>query len=51
MYNYHPHGTVACVLTTGHLDGNPKNNSVANLRAFCQRCRWQFDHRRFGAVS
>lgn len=31
------------VLATAHLDGDPTNNRLTNLRAFCQRCHMAHD--------
>jgi hypothetical protein len=31
------------VLTTHHIDGNPKNNAHLNLIALCQRCHLKLD--------
>lgn len=45
--NRHPHpvtGSVV-VLTVAHLDQDPANNSLENLRALCQRCHNRHDAR------
>ena len=34
------------VLAAAHLDGNPTNNRLNNLRAFCQRCHMLHDRAR-----
>lgn len=31
------------VLGTAHLDHNPRNNRMRNLRALCQRCHLAYD--------
>ena len=35
--------TTRVVLAAAHLDSNPANNRLANLRAFCQRCHMLHD--------
>lgn len=35
---------VRIVLTTAHLDHNPENCDLANLRHWCQRCHLAYDH-------
>ncbi len=35
--------TTRVVLAAAHLDGNPANNRLANLRAFCQPCHMLHD--------
>lgn len=39
------HGLTKVVLTTAHLDRNPKNNERSNLAALCQRCHLRHDIR------
>lgn len=39
----HPQTGSKVVLTTAHLDHNPANNDLANLRAWCQRCHNKYD--------
>ena len=34
---------VRVVLTISHLDHDPTNNDLENLRAFCQRCHLRYD--------
>lgn len=43
--NYEPHPVTGSkvVLTTAHLDHNPQNNDLSNLRALCQRCHNKHD--------
>lgn len=36
---------VRIVLTIAHLDHDPQNNDLGNLRAFCQRCHLRYDAR------
>jgi glyoxylase-like metal-dependent hydrolase (beta-lactamase superfamily II) len=31
------------ILTTAHLDHDPRNNHFSNLKAFCQRCHFNHD--------
>jgi len=31
------------VLTTAHLDHNPENNAMTNLKSLCQRCHLRYD--------
>jgi hypothetical protein len=35
--------TTRVVLAAAHLDSNPANNRLANLRALCQRCHMLHD--------
>jgi len=35
--------TTRVVLAAAHLDGDPSNNRLRNLRALCQRCHLQHD--------
>lgn len=35
--------TVRVVLTVAHLDHQPENNTLENLRALCQRCHNRYD--------
>ena len=35
--------TTRVVLAAAHLDSNPSNNRLANLRAFCQSCHMLHD--------
>ena len=35
--------TTRVVLAAAHLDSDPRNNRLANLRAFCQRCHMLHD--------
>lgn len=39
----HPSTGSVVVLTTAHLDHNPANNDLSNLRAWCQRCHNTYD--------
>ena len=39
----HPHTGATVVLTTAHLDHDPRNNDPANLRAGCQSCHNRYD--------
>ena len=39
----HPHTGALVVLTTAHLDHDPRNNDAANLRAACQCCQNRYD--------
>lgn len=39
----HPVTGSRVVLTTAHLDHNPANNNLTNLRAWCQLCHNTFD--------
>ena len=42
------------VLTVAHLDHNPQNCSLSNLRAMCQRCHLRYDsphHRKNAAAT
>jgi 5-methylcytosine-specific restriction endonuclease McrA len=43
--NGHPHPLTGSrvVLTVAHLDHNPANCYLANLRALCQRCHLTYD--------
>jgi hypothetical protein len=41
----HPVTWSKVVLTTAHLDHDPKNNDPGNLRAWCQRCHLTYDAR------
>ena len=43
--NYHRHPVTGSIviLTTAHLDHNPANNDLNNLRAWCQRCHNTYD--------
>ena len=43
--NYEPHPVTGSrvVLTIGHIDQQPENNSPGNLKAWCQRCHLAFD--------
>ena len=38
--------TTRVVLAAAHLDSDPSNNRLANLRAFCQRCHMLHDRPR-----
>ena len=35
--------TTRVVLAAAHLDSDPRNNRLINLRAFCQRCHMLHD--------
>mgnify|MGYP001561758686 CR=1 FL=1 len=51
---YRVHATGAVVLTTAHLDQDPRNNALANLKAMCQDCHLRLDrdqHRRNAQVT
>lgn len=39
----HPVTGSIVVLTTAHLDHDPLNNDLSNLRAMCQRCHLTYD--------
>lgn len=39
----HPVTGSKVVLTVAHLDHNPQNNDLSNLRAMCQRCHLTYD--------
>ena len=39
----HPETAARVVLTIAHLDQDPRNSDVANLRALCQRCHLGLD--------
>lgn len=43
--NHEPHPVTSSrvVLTIAHLDHNPTNNDLTNLRAWCQRCHVTYD--------
>ncbi|MCD0160312.1 hypothetical protein IHN63_03225 [Deinococcus sp. 6YEL10] len=43
--NHEPHPVTGShvVLTTAHLDHDPRNNEPANLKALCQRCHNTYD--------
>lgn len=43
--NHEPHPVTGSkvILTTAHLDHNPENNDLSNLRAWCQRCHNTYD--------
>lgn len=47
----HPVTGSKVVLTTAHLDHDPRNNQSSNLRALCQRCHNTYDqpHRQVSA--
>jgi len=34
---------IKIVITIAHLDHNPRNNDMDNLRALCQRCHLRYD--------
>jgi hypothetical protein len=38
--------TTRVVLAAAHLDSNPRNNRLRNLRALCQRCHMLHDRPR-----
>lgn len=40
----HPATGSRVVLTTAHLDHQPENCDMANLRHWCQRCHLNYDH-------
>lgn len=39
----HPVTRSRVVLTTAHVDQDPSNSNLSNLRAWCQRCHNQHD--------
>lgn len=39
------------VLTIAHLDHQPENNALENLRAFCQRCHLRYDAKHHAATA
>lgn len=39
----HPETRSRVVLTIAHMDHNPENNQLSNLRALCQRCHLTWD--------
>lgn len=39
----HPETGSLVVLTVAHLDHDPTNNRITNLRAWCQRCHNTYD--------
>lgn len=41
--NPHPVTGARVVLTCAHLDHNPENNALTNLRQLCQRCHLAHD--------
>jgi 5-methylcytosine-specific restriction endonuclease McrA len=43
--NYKPHHVTGSkvILTIAHLDHQPENNDLSNLRALCQRCHNRYD--------
>lgn len=41
----HPITGSRVVLTVAHLDHNPQNNELSNLRDWCQRCHLTYDAR------
>lgn len=45
---------IRIVLTVAHLDHDPQNNDLANLRAWCQPCHLRYDadlHRKHAAET
>jgi len=42
-YGYQPDNGAYIILTVAHLDHNPKNNYLSNLRVLCQRCHLAYD--------
>lgn len=38
-----PRKIIRIVLTTAHLDHDPANNDLSNLRALCQKCHLDYD--------
>ncbi len=42
---------IKIVLTTAHLDHDPKNNARANLAGLCQRCHLAYDARQHAATA
>jgi hypothetical protein len=42
---------VQIVLTIGHLDHQPENCSLTNLRAWCQRCHLTYDAKHHAATA
>jgi len=57
VYNSQKNGTLAAwahgqiVLTIAHLDHQPENSDMGNLRAFCQRCHLRYDARHHAATA
>jgi 5-methylcytosine-specific restriction endonuclease McrA len=50
MSDYHCNGNVTdIVLTIAHLDHQPENCVLENLRAWCQRCHLRYDARHHAA--
>lgn len=41
----HPVTKSKVILTMAHLDHNPENNDLSNLRDWCQRCHLKYDER------
>lgn len=42
-HDAHPDTGAYVVLTVAHLDHDPRNNDLSNLRAMCQRCHNAYD--------
>ena len=42
-YSLHPVTGSRVILTVAHLDHNPENCELTNLRAWCQRCHLAYD--------
>lgn len=54
MSDYHVGKMVDIVLTIAHLDHQPENCDMDNLRAWCQRCHLRYDaehHARNAAIT
>lgn len=49
--NNQPHPTTGSrvVLTVAHLDHQPENNRMSNLRALCQKCHLAYDAKHHAA--
>lgn len=53
-FKYAPPDAIKIILTVAHLDHQPENCDMANLRALCQRCHLQYDtkhHQRNAAAT